>query len=271
MNELRAEFVATDLRAAIDRDGFAVLRHVFDRCEIDRSLDDLECVLRMQKDEEGSIRSSRELVYAARNLISVWPRSLELARAPALCQTVCELLGPGCGLVRALFFDKPPGRSWSLPWHKDMTIAVRDNSQPSEHFCKPTTKAGVPHVEAPQWLLERILTARIHLDDVTDENGPLRVVPGSHRSGKEPLDVAANDPRVQSILVSAGDVLLMRPLVAHSSGNSREGTWRHRRIVHLEFAPAGPLPDSYQWYEFLSLHREPSDGRSASAACQPTE
>jgi hypothetical protein len=55
---------------------------------------------------------------------------------------------------------------------------------------------------------------------------------------------------MQPILVSAGDVLLMRPLLAHSSGNSHEGTQRHRRIVHLEFASAAPLPDEYEWHDF---------------------
>jgi hypothetical protein len=45
-------------------------------------------------------------------------------------------------------------------------------------------KVGVPHVEAPEWLLEKMLTMRLHLDDMTEENGPLKVLPGSHHSGK---------------------------------------------------------------------------------------
>src|SRR5262249_58384817 len=114
-------------------------------------------------------------------------------------------------LVRVLFFDKPPERSWALPWHKDLTVAVRDNRLPSRHFAKPTRKAGVPHVEAPPELLEAMLTARIHLDDVTEENGPLKVVPGSHRTGKAlVLDGAVP----HTVLAGRGDVLLLRPLVA---------------------------------------------------------
>jgi len=245
-----------ELREQVDRDGFAVLAGTFGPDEVVALLTSLDDALRQESLSNDSILGTGAQVYAARNLLRMWPAALELPRESTLCRAVCELLGSGCGLVRALFFDKPPGRSWSLPWHKDMTIAVRDNSRPSRHFCKPTTKAGVPHVEAPQWLLERMLTARVHLDDVTDENGPLRVVAASHRSGKEPLDVAAHDPRVRSILVSAGDVLLIRPLVAHSSGNSREGTWRHRRIVHLEFAPAARLPDDYDWFDFRRLAQE---------------
>src|SRR5262249_11408360 len=137
------------------------------------------------------------------------------------------------GLVRVLYFDKPPGQSWALPWHKDLTIAVRDNALPSERFGKPTRKAGVPHVEAPESVLAGMVTARIHLDDVTDENGPLKVVPGSHRAGK---GLALADAEVRTVYAGAGDVLLMRPLVAHCSNRSLPETRRHRRILHLEFA-----------------------------------
>src|SRR5262249_53166231 len=155
-----------------------------------------------------------------------------------LPQVLEAILGPRYGLVRVLFFDKPPERTWSLPWHKDMTIAVCDNQLPSPLFGKPTCKAGVPHVEASEELLQAMLTARIHLDDVCDENGPLKVVPGSHRSGKE---LALGETPPQTILARRGDVLLIRPLVAHASSASHPDTRRHRRILHLEFASAPDL------------------------------
>jgi ectoine hydroxylase-related dioxygenase (phytanoyl-CoA dioxygenase family) len=151
-------------------------------------------------------------------------------------------------VVRVLFFDKPPQQTWALPWHKDLTIAVRDNGLPSTHFARPTRKAGVPHVEAPRAVLDAMLTARIHLDAATEENGPLKVVPGSHRAGKA-LDLDAAPP--QAVLAGRGDVLLIRPLVAHSSGNAHPATRRHRRILHLEFAGRRDLPDGYAWHDFL--------------------
>src|SRR6185437_14142607 len=83
----------------------------------------------------------------------------------SLPNILAAILGPKFGLVRILFFDKPPRQTWALPWHKDLTVAVRDNRLPSQHFAKPTRKAGVPHVEAPQAILESMLTARIHLDE----------------------------------------------------------------------------------------------------------
>ena len=93
-----------------------------------------------------------------------------------------------------------------------------------------------------------MLTLRIHLDDVTDENGPLRVVAGSHRSCKEPIAAPA-EPAV--IHACAGDVLAMRPLVSHSSGPSTPGTRRHRRVLHLEFAGRQELLDGFQWHCFV--------------------
>ena len=158
--------------------------------------------------------------------------------------------------MRGLLFDKPPEQTWSLPWHQDMTIAVRDNRLPTAHFCKPTTKSGVPHVEASLSVLQQMLTARIHLDEVTEENGPLRVIAGSHRWGKTlsfERDAAGRPTVAETILANAGDVLLMRPLVAHSSLPSHPSTTRHRRIVHLEFAASGPLPDGFEWQRFDTI------------------
>jgi ectoine hydroxylase-related dioxygenase (phytanoyl-CoA dioxygenase family) len=185
-------------------------------------------------------------------LLQLWPGATHLARTAPIREAVTELLGEGCGLVRALYFDKPPERSWALPWHRDMTIAVREHRTGGSHFTKPTRKGGVPHVEAPESVLRDMVTARVHLDDVTDENGPLLVIPGSHREGKTGWR-PADESRVHAILAAAGDVLLMRPLLMHCSRKSKAGVQRRRRIVHLEFASPAPLPDGYEWHDFHSL------------------
>ena len=93
-----------------------------------------------------------------------------------------DVLGPEFGLVRGLYFDKPPDATWSLPWHQDKTIAVKFNDKPSQRFRRPTKKAGVPHVEAPDDVLREMLTLRIHFDNVDAQNGALQVLPGSHRA-----------------------------------------------------------------------------------------
>jgi hypothetical protein len=129
-----------------------------------------------------------------------------------------------------------------------VTVAV-DRHRPSDRFTKPTTKSGVPHVEAPVEVLERMLTARLHLDAVGDENGPLKLRLGSHRHGFGLQDGAP----VWVAHAAAGDVVLMRPLTAHSSGKSAPHTTRHRRLLHFEFA-ADPAPgDGFGWRQFIPL------------------
>jgi ectoine hydroxylase-related dioxygenase (phytanoyl-CoA dioxygenase family) len=176
----------------------------------------------------------------------MWPEVVELVRQSPLAAILLEAFGSDAGVVRGLSFDKPPGQSWALPWHRDRTVAVKAHGKLGV-FNKPTTKAGVPHVEAPVELLEQMLTVRIHLDDVAEENGPLRVIPGSHGTK------ADQTPTPVTLLCRAGDVLLMRPLLLHGSGHSADGTNRHRRIVHLECAGFPTLPDGYEWQHFVRV------------------
>jgi hypothetical protein len=231
----------------LKRDGFRMLPRAVDAKVVDRLLVVLENAF---EDDSQAVRarSSRGHVYAARNLIESIPEVTTVWQADPMQGMLREVLGNGFGLVRALFFDKPPERTWNLPWHKDTSISVKDNSAESKSFSRPTVKAGVPHVIASDDLLRQMLTLRIHLDEVTAENGPLRVIPESHVSSESEglgLDHAI------TIYANAGDVLAMRPLISHSSGASVEGTTRHRRILHLEFAANETLPDGYQWHDYI--------------------
>lgn len=198
----------------------------------------------LQQCDDPSVLRSRGKVYGSRNLIATFPAVLEIPKHPRLARFITTVLGMDAGMVRALFFDKSPDRSWSLPWHRDRTIAVKCNEMPTQLFGKPTVKAGVPHVEAPESLLENMLTLRVHLDAMVPENGPLSVIPRSHL-----LDQEADQPPV-AIRADVGDVLAMRPLLLHSSSNSQQGNNMHRRVIHLEFASCVQLPDNYEWYSF---------------------
>ena len=231
----------------LEADGFSVVESVFDAAQVQRIIDKLERAI--AADDESSIKS-RGKVYAARNLIDSIPDIQSCFSAASLVELLTEDLSARFGLVRVLYFDKPSGRSWYLPWHKDLTIAVKDNTLPTKHFSKPTRKAGVDHVEASEQLLENMLTLRIHLDDVTTSNGPLEVIPGSHASGKA---VQSTEHEAVKILVNAGDVLAMRPMISHASGHTDPKGNLRRRILHLEFSATEQLPDGYQWSHFLKM------------------
>lgn len=150
--------------------------------------------------------------------------------------------------VRALYFDKSPEANWLVPWHQDLTLALVARAD-VPGFGPWSVKDSVPHVQPPVALLETMLTLRLHLDDADEDNGALRVMPGSHRLGR------LSSRRIQELraprpdflcAASAGDALLMRPLLLHASG--RSSSENHRRVLHVEYA-AFTLPDKLRWHE----------------------
>ncbi|MBT4868433.1 MAG: phytanoyl-CoA dioxygenase [Planctomycetaceae bacterium] len=232
----------------IEQNGFAILAAVFGDDVVDQILSQLSVIMDDRMEHSESIRARSGAVYAARNVLEVFPPAADIWQTPRLLQVIGETLGPDFGLVRVLYFDKPPDRTWTLPWHKDLTITVRRPTGNAAEQFKIRDKAGVPHVDAPLEVLESMLTLRLHLDEVTSENGPLKVVTGSHRSGKR---LTLDDGPQKTICVNRGDVLAMRPLVSHSSARSVAGTTRHRRILHFEFSGTLQLPHGLQWYRFI--------------------
>lgn len=230
----------------LERDGYAFLRGALSTERIADALREWTEITSANSEDAAVLTGATGPAYGARNLLDLWPAVVELVRSGAIRDALRAALGADAGVVRVLYFDKPPGHSWALPWHKDYSLAVKEH-RPSTRFTKPTVKAGVPHVIAPQAVLDRMLTVRIHLDDMTPANGPLRVIPGSHRF----YDQRNDEPREAVTLeCRAGDALLMRPLVTHASGHSQACAGLHRRIVHLECAADHTLADGFTWMWF---------------------
>jgi ectoine hydroxylase-related dioxygenase (phytanoyl-CoA dioxygenase family) len=75
------------------------------------------------------------------------------------------------------------------------------------------------------------------LDDFVPENGPTRVVPGTHRSGQIPRlaldDPTAPHPDEQLLLAPAGTVVVFNSHVWH--GGTRNRTTSPRRALHSYF------------------------------------
>jgi len=67
--------------------------------------------------------------------------------------------------VRAILFDKNAKTNWSLAWHQDRTICVKQRIE-VDGYGPWTTKGRMQHVAPPFDLLARMLTLRVHLDDV---------------------------------------------------------------------------------------------------------
>ena len=176
------------------------------------------------------------------------PTVAALASSPTLLDLVHPHLPAPPVPIRAIYFDKSPETNWLVPWHQDLTIALRQRVE-APGFGPWSTKDGIAHVQPPVPSLEQMLTVRLHLDPTDASNGALRVLPGSHRSGRlDPGQIQQwRDHHPDFLCVaSAGDVLLMRPLLLHAS--ARSTTDRHRRILHIEYAGFA-LPEGLHWHD----------------------
>jgi ectoine hydroxylase-related dioxygenase (phytanoyl-CoA dioxygenase family) len=92
-------------------------------------------------------------------------------------------LGPKCFAVRGIFFNKTQSANWKVVWHQDLTISVRERKD-VDGFGSWTMKGGVLHVQPPADLMNGMLAIRLHLDESGPDNGPLRVIAGSHNQGR---------------------------------------------------------------------------------------
>ena len=245
--------LTTAWQEPFERDGFAIIESILTPDRVAELIDITRtCSL---TEHDGVLRRGGE-VYGVRDLVWRVSEIRQLAQSPELLEVVEAILGPGAFVVRGLFFDKTPTTNWNLPWHQDMTIAVQARRDVAG-FGPWTLKAGVPHVHAPADLLARMVTIRLHLDDCGRRNGPLRVLPGSHASGK--LDASAiavwsarADEQAVDCLVPAGGAVVMRPLLLHASASGTgEG---HRRVIHLEYA-AETLPGGLEWFGSVTKTR----------------
>jgi len=166
----------------------------------------------------------------------------------AVRAAVEAVVGQGAFAVRGVLFDKHADANWKVPWHQDLTVAVR-RKVPTNGYGPWSEKAGLPHVQLPTEVLERMLTVRIHLDDCDSSNGAVRVLPGSHLAGRlTDLELASWSRAVQPVTcsVSRGGLLVMRPLLVHASSAATIPT--RRRVLHLDFT-SGTLAAGLEWSE----------------------
>lgn len=153
---------------------------------------------------------------------------------------------PGAFAVRTILFDKTAESNWAVSWHQDLAICVREKHEVAG-FGRWSVKDGAVHVHPPIAVLERMVTVRFHLDDCGEDNGPLQVIPGSHRGGRlSPEEIVRWREQSASVtcIVQRGGAVIMKPLLLHSSAVARNP--KHRRVLHVEFA-ADSLPHPLEW------------------------
>lgn len=149
-------------------------------------------------------------------------------------------------VVQCTYFEKSRDRNWIVPIHQDLSVPVAERVEHPD-LSGWSVKEGALFVQAPAALLERMVAFRCHLDDCSLEDGPLRVVPGSHRFGRlesgQEASLRESHGEV-SCLVARGGVLALRPLLLHAS--SKASGQSRRRVLHFLFGPPDP-PHGLAW------------------------
>jgi ectoine hydroxylase-related dioxygenase (phytanoyl-CoA dioxygenase family) len=203
--------------------GYAVHAALFTRGEMQAVATSLE---------SAGLQRSRA---GARHILGYPPVS-ELARDPRLLEIASRWLGVPAIPFKATLFDKSPDSNWLVAWHQDTALPMAARRE-ATGWGPWSEKYGVTYAHAPAGVLSQIVALRVHLDDSTCDNGPLRVLPGTQRQGVlTDAEVSGIATRITAVecLVDAGGVIVMRPLTIHAS--SKIVAPAPRRVIHFEYA-----------------------------------
>ncbi len=215
---------AAELAGAFERDGFVHGIRVHDAAgaeAVRREFDALEA-------REGRERAQIGLVDRHMDERFVW----DLATHPAVLDAVEAVMGPDILLLATHFFCKyataaeaSAGPERFVAWHQDVTY----------------------------WGLEPpfALTAWYALDDSDEENGAMRVIPGTHHGLREHgkaqregnlLSINQEIPvtleeeaRARDLCLLAGEISLHHGMLVHGSNPNRSG--RRRCGLTVRFIP----------------------------------
>jgi ectoine hydroxylase-related dioxygenase (phytanoyl-CoA dioxygenase family) len=214
--------------------GYCIVSSVFEADETDDLLRAIEA-LDLARGRAGA---RHLMAHAVVSDAASDPRMMAVARG---------FLGPSAVPYRATLFDKSSARNWLIPWHQDTALPLRERRDDVAGWGPWSVKSGIVYAHAPATALSRVVALRLHFDDSRDDNGPLRVLPGTHAHGvlsESAIDRFIREIPPVSCLVPRGGVIAMRPLLLHAS--SKADTDRPRRVLHIEYADSLDMPDGVQ-------------------------
>jgi ectoine hydroxylase-related dioxygenase (phytanoyl-CoA dioxygenase family) len=150
-------------------------------------------------------------------MAGVW---MDLVRDARLLDMVETLIGPNLMVYYSQLMMKAPRQGFTAPWHQDFAFFPHNRSN--------------------------ILACTVAIDEATEENGCIRVIPGSHKLGlinhydEEGVftgivrDERDFDPTTEVALpAKAGSVLFWHALTLHSSHPNRSE--KPRRALVIEY------------------------------------
>lgn len=180
--------------------------------------------------------------------------SAELARTMPRCSAISPVLSEDDGSLAAVqcaLFEKSGEKNWLVGMHQGLSIPVAAKVESCD-LHGWSNKEGIWYVQPPLALLRRMIAIRVHLDACGPDDGPLRIVPGSHKYGRladTAIRVMRQTHGETVCCVEAGTAQVMSPLLLHAS--SKASGVSRRRVLHFLFGPQ-KLPCGLQWHKAVT-------------------
>jgi ectoine hydroxylase-related dioxygenase (phytanoyl-CoA dioxygenase family) len=154
-------------KESYERDGFLCIENYFSKTEIEILLREIQREFAVEsprriKERSGAVRS----IYASHITSEVFQRFSRLSR---LVEPAMQLLGDEVYIHQFKINAKVALEGDQWEWHQDFLFWHKEDEMPQP----------------------RVLTAAVFLQDVNEYNGPMLVIPGSHKEGL--IDVQAQN------------------------------------------------------------------------------
>jgi ectoine hydroxylase-related dioxygenase (phytanoyl-CoA dioxygenase family) len=207
----------------VEEYGFVVIPGIFEEDRIELLAENLAM---------SDLRRSRAGVRHALG----HPAVASLADDGQLLKVARCILGASAYPFRATMFEKTTEANWLVVWHQDTALPLRRRRE-TPGWGPWSVKEDVIYAHAPASALSQVLALRVHLDDSTSQNGPLRVLPATHTLGvlsDDAIHQLSQEIVPVECCVPRGGIVAMRPLVVHASSKSQSEC--ARRVLHIEYA-----------------------------------
>jgi len=256
--------LSDEQKAAFERDGVLVVDDAVDAGLLARLRDDFAAWVResanhdapygvtvdgrprfdLQPGEDGRPPALRR-VQAPTEVSDAY---FEAMANSAMTDMVAELIGPDIKLHHTKINSKQPGAATEVKWHQDFPYTPHSNAD--------------------------LVTALLMVDEVTEENGPLAVAPGSHKGPIHSLwhdgvFTGAVAPEIEAAMQAearlctgrAGSVCLMHTRLAHGSEANRSDMPRTLFISVYSAGDAMPCSPNPVPTEHMGMFVRGSDPR----------
>ena len=212
--------------AAIEREGFAYFPAILDAGEVASirdAIDRLTAVEAAFDRDSVSAEGFREKhIKCVFNRDPMFLRFLDIPQVIDLAEAILGVQDnrgrqTDCHIIGMTAWITGPGRE-----DQQLHVDWRPFDLPAEIAADPRVKLPV-----------MAATAHYYLDDLDEEMGPTKFVPGSHRAGRRPDgDTQWGEVEEQSALCRAGDAVLFRSEVWHRGTANRSRRTRYLLQVH---------------------------------------